>query len=81
MLQHIGHNPNRTTNVYYVNSGDASGNVTRRKVLNCLNARSAPPRGRALVAVRGGTGTAARRSSILELGLDFGLLTNPELRT
>ena len=32
-LQHIGYNPNRTTNVYHVNSGDASGNVIRRKVL------------------------------------------------
>ena len=32
-LQHIGYNPNRTTNVYHVGSGDASGNVTRRKVL------------------------------------------------
>ena len=32
-LQHIGYNPNRTTNVYHVNSNDASGNVTRRKVL------------------------------------------------
>ena len=32
-LQHIGYNPNRTTNVYHVDSGDASGNVTRRKVL------------------------------------------------
>ena len=32
-LQHIGYNPNRTTNVYHVNSGDASGNVTSRKVL------------------------------------------------
>ncbi len=39
-----------------------------------LNARSAPPRGHALVAIRGGTGTAARRrSSILELELGFGL--------
>jgi hypothetical protein len=60
-----------------------------------LNARSAPPRGRALVAIRGGTGAAGRRSSILELELDFGLRTkelefkeldfglrtNPDLRT
>ena len=36
-LQHIGYNPNRTTNVYHVNSGDASGNVVRRKVLRDVN--------------------------------------------
>ena len=39
-----------------------------RNCQRCLNARSAPPaRGRALVAIRGGTGAAARRSSI-EIG-------------